>query len=81
MGIKELIKLFEKKFPDRKVIHAGQYKNGFLFVAPDKELGEFNDTTNPIFFISKDGKEIDRRSPVDEPYGISNSLMDEHRLF
>lgn len=81
MNAKELKKIFEKQFPDREVIHAGQYKNGFLFVAPDKKLGEFNDTSNPIYFISGDGKTIKRRSPADDLLGVGAALSPDNRIF
>lgn len=81
MSAKELKKIFEEKFPEREVVHAGHYKNGFLFVAPDKKLGEFNDDSNPIYFISGDGKTIVRRSPVEDLIGIGAALSPDNRIF
>ena len=74
MSAKELKNIFEKKFPDRKVIHAGKYKNGFIFVAPDKNLGELNDESNPIYFINSDGSKIERALIQNDPLGIGNAL-------
>lgn len=81
MNAKEAKKIFEEQFPDREVIHAGRYKNGFIFVAPDKKLGEFNDTTNPIYTIDAKTKEIKRAFVQEDPYGIGNALSVKNRIF
>lgn len=69
----EAKKTFEKQFPDREIEKIGAYKGGYILVAPGKDLG-LADTTNPIYFISSDGK-ITRKSPTEDFQGISKALM------
>lgn len=80
MTLTEAIKEFEKENPEREVIHAGFYNNGYLLVAPGKNLG-LNDSTNPIYFVDKEGKNFIRKSPTDDIIGITASLSSANRAF
>lgn len=81
MSIGYLIKKFEDSEPKRKVLHAGKCNGGYILLAPDKELGELNDTSNPIFFISENGNTIERRSPALYPELVADALSEDKRMF
>lgn len=80
LTITQAVNKFEKENPDRKVLHAGHYKDGYIFVAPAKGMGD-NDTTNPVYFIKRDGGEFIRKSPVEDLEGINKALVGEGKVF
>lgn len=57
MTYKEAMKLFKSKHPDRKIGQVYEFEEGFFIVAPHAK-NFFNDTTDPTFVMSKDGKKI-----------------------
>lgn len=80
LTITKAVEKFEKENPGRKVIHAGHYKDGYLLVAPGKEM-EFSDSTNPVYFIDRNSGKIIRKSPTEDLQGIGKALSPDNRVF
>lgn len=71
MNKEEIVKSFELEFPNRKVTKFGKYKDGYLVVAPDKNMGS-DDVSGCIFYINKES--ISKISPLSDLPGISKAL-------
>ena len=75
MSIGEAVKALNKKLPGRTVIKACEYKNSYLFIAPDTKLGQFNDSSNPYFLVDKKTGEVSKFFPSEDLDGFGDAML------
>ena len=78
MTVEKAKALLLKKYPFRQIVRGCMYKGDYLFVAPDKDLGEFGDMGDPFFIVKEDGT-IKSFVPTMDLKGFSEA-MSKHQI-
>lgn len=70
-------KLVLKVHPNVEIQSAYNYRGNYLFVAPDKKLGLYNDYNDPFYVVNKKTGIVSAITPLEDFEGFDEAFRSE----
>ena len=63
-----------KKHPNAEIHSVHPYREGYLFVAPDKNLGIYGDYNDPFYVVNKNNGQVRAVTPIEDFEGFDEAF-------